>query len=205
MSETVAWWQGEAGGAYVERNRPSVQSIANRKALFRTILAAIPTAATILEVGANVGANLLAMPFMREVNATEPNDLAREELCANLSVRASPWKVTADAAHELSFRDATIDLVFTSGVLIHIAPDMLRASMAEIVRVSRRWVLAIEYFSKEPRAVSYRGQADRLWTRDFGAAYIDWFPELKPIAAGFAWQRLTGLDDLTWQLLEKKA
>jgi hypothetical protein len=40
-----------------------------------------------------------------------------------------------------------------------------------------------------------------LWTRDFGQYYMDL--GLKPVACGFAWKPLTGLDNVTWWVLRK--
>ena len=196
-------WRGDWGNSYNTRNAPDADNIAARRSLFRTIFQHLPIADlnSILEVGANVGANLIVLPPVGAIYATEPNDQARQQLISNL---LHPLNVCGDAAHMLHWPDGHIDLVFTSGVLIHIPPHMLEASCRQIVRVARRWVLAIEYFSKEPREVRYRGQDGMLWTMDYGAYYLDRFPELKPVAAGFAWQRLTGLDDLNWWLLEKR-
>lgn len=44
----------------------------------------------------------------------------------------------------LPFRDATFDLVYTMGMLIHVPHPVLLETMREIVRVSRDWVLSVE-------------------------------------------------------------
>lgn len=198
----VDWWKGEAGDAYTERQ---ADTVAARETLWTKIYNAMRMHGawphSILEVGANRGQNLEALRRIgRDRNyddlalfAVEPNDKARSHLGA--LVKAA-WPTVDEAG--------PAEMVFTSGVLIHIPPDGLKAFCGEIYARSREWIVAIEYFSAEPRMVPYRGENDRLWTRDFGAFYLDNFPDLVPIACGFAWKRLTGLDDLTWWVLRKE-
>lgn len=50
----------------------------------------------------------------------------------------------------------------------------------------------------------YRGHDDRLFKRDFGGYWLDHFSDLWTVAYGFAWKRITGLDNLTWWLFEKR-
>lgn len=152
---------------------------------------------SILEIGANVGINLRALRRLTAARlaGVEPNASARALLaeCAD--------DVFDGIAAAIPAADASFDLVFTSGVLIHIPPSELLASCKEIERVSRRYIVAVEYFARDLEAKQYRGH-DALWKRDFGAYWLDHFP-LRPVACGFAWSRLTGLDDLTWWVLEK--
>jgi hypothetical protein len=65
----------------------------------------------------------------------------------------------------------TVDLVFTAGCLIHVAPSDLESVMRAIVTVSGRYVLAIEYEAEEETEVEYRGHKGYLWKRDFGKLY----------------------------------
>ena len=202
-------WEGKFGDSYTERNAEGL--LQPRIDLWRDIwdeIDGFPEA--ILEVGANIGLNLLALRQMLPHNtpymaAVEPNAIAREALILN--------KIPAylGQAEQLDFAPDSFDLVFTSGVLVHLSPkpsNGLRESplyrgCKEIVRVSKKWVVAIEYFSAEPREVIYRNRPGLLWTQDFGQFYIDKF-ELEPVACGFAWKALTGLDNLTWWVLRKK-
>ena len=45
----------------------------------------------------------------------------------------------------------------------------------------------------------------RLFKRDFGGFWLDNFPDLQVVKYGFSWKRLTGLDNLTWWVFEKRA
>lgn len=214
MNDTVGFWRSEFGDEYTARNRPSDADIQARAALWAEILdrwtellghrGAPPQ--SILEVGANVGQNVLALQrvlaprgALPRIHAVEPNQRAREVLLANNCADV----VANGTAEALPFADGSIDLVFTSGVLIHIPPNRLRQACSEIHRVARHYVVAIEYFSSAPAEKVYRGHAGRLWTRDFGSFYADNFEDLRPLACGFAWKRMTGLDNLTWWLFDK--
>jgi len=100
--------------------------------------------------------------------------------------------------------DRSYDLVYTNVVLIHVRPDRLKRTLEEIVRVSRRYVLLVEYFSHTPMEVEYRGQQGLLWKRDFGAALLDVAPQLTCRAYGFLWERdLPTFDNQNWWLFEK--
>ncbi len=64
-----------------------------------------------------------------------------------------------------------LDLIATCGVLIHIAPSDIERAMRSIAGVARKHVLAVEYAADKEEAVLYRGHAERLWRRPFGAMY----------------------------------
>jgi spore coat polysaccharide biosynthesis protein SpsF len=159
--------------------------------------------ASILEVGASVGINLRALLGLTDADlfAVEPNAGAREQLVADKVV---PSERLFDAvATELPLDDGVVDLVFTSGVLIHVPPADLEAAYGEIHRVAARYILCMEYFSPILVEIPYRGHDGLLFKRDFGGMWLDLFPGLDPVANGFFWSRTTGLDDLNWWLFRK--
>lgn len=205
MNDTAGFWKGEFGDQYSSRHPATDHEIRARVALWAEILSHIAPEKprTILEIGANVGNNLRALRCLSGAKffALEPNEAARKVLEADGIV--SEWDTRAGMATATGFMDDTAELVFTSGVLIHIPPTDLIASCREIYRCSSRWIVAIEYFSVEPREIPYRGHAGKLWSRDYGGFWLDHFTDLKPIACGFAWNRLTGLDNLTYWIFSK--
>jgi pseudaminic acid biosynthesis-associated methylase len=191
----MSLWTGEFGDSYTERNK--VVSAGDRAEVWQTL---IPRdCQSILEVGANVGKNLEAIEtfFHGDLMACEPNDKARAEL-SRITTR-----ITSDCADSLSFETGAADLVFTCGVLIHIGPDKLMASMQEIHRVARRYIIAAEYFGASEEMVPYRGHSDALWRRDYGSLYLDNFSDLHCTHSFFAWRRMTSFDNLTFWLFEK--
>ena len=194
------------GQAYIERNKPTRDTHFARVDMFSRILAHCDHGpSSILEVGANVGNNIQVLNEISgaRLYATEPNLEARCQLVQSGYLRSVD--ISGNPAGAMTdFADNSIDLVFTSGVLIHLNPEFdLKPAMQEILRVARRYVLAIEYFSDKPEMIIYRGEPDRLWKRDFGKLYLESFPTLMPVAQGFEWRETTGLDNLTWWLFRK--
>ncbi len=200
------FWRGEFGDAYTDRNAASAEQMQARIALWADILARTISGPpkTILEIGANLGVNLRALRQLSPARrlAVEPNDKARAVLVRDGVVAADD--VRGGLASHIDFPDGVADLAFTSGVLIHIHPDHLPQSLKEIHRCANRWIGCIEYFSDKPEMIPYRGHEDRLFKRDFGGLWLDSFPDLRIVAYGFAWKRVTGLDNLTWWLFEKR-
>lgn len=199
-------WRGGLGDAYTDRNTLAPDLLAARREMWGRILqhAPLPPEPKLLEIGANVGANLRALKELVDADffALEPNAKARSCLTED---GVLPTANIFDAlAQDIPLPDASVDLAFTSGVLIHINPDDLLACCAEIYRVSRRYVVSVEYFSKEPEEKTYQGKEGLLFKRDFGSFWLDNFPDLSCRGYGFEWKPATGLDDLTWWVLEKQ-
>lgn len=189
MTEVV-WWQGSHGDEYTERNMGV--DVPARIELWGEILSHI-NPRSVLEIGAGSGNNLIALKALshRNLFGVEPNSSARDalKLCGF-------YVYDGTAANP----DCCADLVFTSGVLIHIPPDELLAACQGIYDAAERYIVCIEYFSADPEEKSYRGR--KLWKRDFGSFWLDNF-DLKPLGCGFAWKRMTGLDNLTWWAFKK--
>jgi len=193
-------WQGEFGEAYTDRN---VEDWRTRLPGLTPIVEGVPVH-SVLEVGCNRGHNLVAFSELlgleAEIVGIEPNRHARE-IARTSSNRIA---VLEGSAFELPFKDGYFDLVFTSGVLIHISLADLPKALAEIHRVSRRYILAMEYFAEEETVIPYRGREDLLWKRNFLKHYQTQFPGLKVVREGFLGLE-EGWDRQTWWLLEKPA
>ena len=206
-SETTqsALWRGDFGDNYVDRNTASENAIQSRVKAYQEIFGHLGEAQprSLLEVGCNVGINLRALRQLTDapLHAVEPNAKARKVL---VDEGVLPADRLFDAlATDIPLDDGAVELVFTSGVLIHIPPHALEQAYREMHRVSSRYLLTIEYFSPTPETIPYRGETEALFRRDFGGLWLDMFDDLKPVANGFFWKRTTGLDDLTWWLFEK--
>ena len=202
----LQFWRGDFGTDYIDRNSANAEQLRARVALWAKIMDNLTGAppASILEVGSNIGNNLRALRALSgaEFFALEPNAEARRVLVEDGVVPAA--NALDGFAAGIPLADGAVDMAFTCGVLIHIHPDDLVASIREIHRVARRYVVCIEYFADKPEMIPYRGHTDRLFKRDFGGLYMDTFADLVPLDYGFAWKRITGLDNLTWWLFEKR-
>ena len=208
-ADPLAQWQGDFGDRYIARNEVTDVTVGQAEIAFGRILdqsGIRDGVGSILEVGANVGINLhgLRRTLGPDVSlmALEPNTNAGARLRGAAELGLD--RVIAGSGDSIDLPDASVDLVFTNGVLIHIPPRDLEPAMREICRVARRFVLCSEYFSHEPVEIPYHGHDAMLWKRDFGRAYLATCPELRTRAYGFLWQEeLPLFDDLNWWLFEK--
>ncbi len=201
----LEFWRGQFGQDYTRRHEASAERLQACVSLWGKILDCIAGEQpnSILEVGSNIGINLRALRALTgaEMYAIEPNHEALRRLVDDGVVPVA--NAMEGRASSIPLADAAVDLVFTSGVLIHVHPDDLLASMREIHRVARRHVVCIEYFSDRPETIRYRGHEERLFKCDFGGVYLDSFRDLRVIDYGFAWKRVTDLDNVTWWVLRK--
>lgn len=199
-------WRSGFGDDYAERNNNLITEDGMRRLMrdWGRILhhAVSPRPASALEVGCNIGRNLLALRhYVETLHAVEPNAKAVETARSQSALTGVDIREGHGLA--LPYEDASIDLVFTSGVLIHVAPDDLGTVIDEIVRVARNYVLCIEYFSHEPVEVPYHGRAGALFKRDFGRFYIERHPNLQVLDYGFLWQPIDSSDNSNWWLFGK--
>jgi pseudaminic acid biosynthesis-associated methylase len=193
-----ALWAGEFGDSYVERNAGAARG---RDGFWRERLERLRPS-SVLEVGCNVGGNLRWVAETVGAKNTAGIDV-NERALATLRETLPGVDARLASARELPFPDASFDLVFTMGVLIHQPPESLDEVMSEVVRCSRRWVLCGEYFGDEKVEVPYRGETGALFKRDFGADYTRLFPELRLADRGFLPRGEGSWDDVTWWLFEK--
>ena len=56
------------------------------------------------------------------------------------------------------------DLVYTSGVLIHIHPNNIEKTINKIKTLSRKWIFGFEYYSPKEEVVRY---SVGCWSRDY--------------------------------------
>jgi spore coat polysaccharide biosynthesis protein SpsF len=202
----LAAWSGEFGDAYTARNAADDDAVRGRVRcwgeVFARLRGALPASA--LEVGPNVGLNLRALQLLApmELWGVEPNPAARLRLVADQVLPAE--RVLEGFGHSIPREDASVDLAFTAGVLIHVDPSLLEQTMREIHRVSARYVFCAEYFSPRPETIAYRGEEGLLFKNDFGGLYLDLFSDLELVDYGFFWKRTTVMDDTTWWLFRKR-
>ncbi|WP_417913629.1 pseudaminic acid biosynthesis-associated methylase [Candidatus Electronema sp. JM] len=198
-----AFWEGNFGNEYTGRNRGG-RWVATNVAFFSKALARTQNVQTVLELGSNIGLNLMALRQLFpevKLSAVEINSKAASELKSNLP------DVDLYLGSILEFQpNATWDLVFTKGVLIHINPDWLPMVYELMHRSSSRYLFVSEYYNPKPIEITYRGHTDKLFKRDFAGEILDQFPDLNLIDYGFVYHRDPNFpqDDTTWFLMEKR-
>ncbi|HUJ59417.1 MAG TPA: pseudaminic acid biosynthesis-associated methylase [Kofleriaceae bacterium] len=192
----LALWRSDFGRAYTDRND---RDKPERVESWRRVLGEIAPA-RVLEVGCNIGWNLVYLSRLGvpELYGIEP----QADAVARARSRNPAFGVLQGTAFDLPFRDGYFDLAFTSGVLIHIAPDTIDAALDELHRVSRRWIVAIEYDHPSEQEIAYRGHAGALWKRDHGALWMRRFPSLR-LVRRLELHAEHGYDDCTAHVFEK--
>lgn len=200
-TEQEKFWAGEFGDDYVDRNQgPDV--VASNVAFFSRILRRTENVKSAIEFGANIGLNLLALRTLKPdiaLSAIEINAKAVQSLegIGNVTIHAqSILDYTPSADH---------DLALIKGVLIHIDPSHLPNVYRKLHQATRRYLCIAEYYNPTPVEVSYRGNRDKLFKRDFAGEMLDAFPDLRLVDYGFVYRRDPNFpqDDTTWFLLEK--
>lgn len=131
----------------------------------------------ILEIGCNVGNQLRLLQKMGYKNLygieLQPYAVQRaKDLTKGINI-------IQGEADDIPFKDEYFDLVFTSGVLIHIAPKNLTNIMKEIVRCSKKYIWGFEYYSEKLIEINYRENSNAMWKCDYAQEYINNNPELK--------------------------
>ena len=133
----------------------------------------------ILEVGCNVGNQLRMLQSMgyKNLYGVEIQDYAVEkakELTTGINI-------IKGSGMDIPFKDGYFDMVFTSGVLIHICPNDITKVLSEIYRCSGKYIWGLEYYADEYTEISYRGQNNLLWKANFAKLYKQQFPGLELI------------------------
>ncbi len=201
-TEQEAFWAGDFGDRYIDRNRDE-RLLASRTAMLSRLLASAGTIGSAVEFGANIGLNLRVLRQLvpgASLSAIEINPSAVEALRALDGVVVHHGSIVDEHVTEPH------DLAFTSGVLIHISPDQLGQVYDNLYAGSRRYIAVAEYYNPTPVSVPYRGHQDRLFKRDFAGELMDRFPDLELRDYGFWYHRDPNFaaDDITWFLLEKR-
>ena len=156
-----------------------------------------------LEFGSNIGLNLKAIgTLLPNINMTA---VEINEKAAKICKEINGVDVFNGSIFDFS-SEKKIDLTFTCGVLIHINPDKLNIVYEKLYNYSNRYILIAEYYSPRPFEISYRGNKDRLFKRDFAGELMDKYENLDLIDYGFVYHRDNNFpdDDINWFLLEKK-
>ena len=199
-TEQEKFWAGDFGHEYLERNAGE-QLITSNIVLFSKILKSAPGVESIVELGCNRGLNLAALSHI-----DKRFDICGYEINERAASKASELKVatvhTGTIIEPISSAK-TYDLSFTKGVLIHINPDELHAVYENLYRLSKRYIMVCEYYNPSPVVVTYRGNDDRLFKRDFAGELMDKY-KLRLVDYGFTYRRDNYFpqDDSTWFLLE---
>jgi len=179
-------WAGAFGIEYTDRNHMSVEEIdllskhlygITWTEMISRFIGDLDRDMVILEVGSNVGNQLLCLQKMGFPNLY---GVELQWYAVELSKsRTKQMNIIQGTAFDIPFKDGFFDLVFTAGVLIHIAPADISKVMDEMCRCTRRFIWGMEYFAETYTQVQYRGHSDLLWKTDFSRLFLERFKSLR--------------------------
>ena len=162
QTEQEAFWAGEFGTAYIERNRGDAL-LASNLDFFAKALRAARNVSTCIEFGANIGMNLKALKLLHPAQQHHGIEINTD------AVRELGRVIGADQVFHSSILDfdpkRTWDLVLIKGVLIHMNPGVLPQVYDALYRATGRYLVVAEYYNPSLVAIPYRGYADRLFKR----------------------------------------
>jgi pseudaminic acid biosynthesis-associated methylase len=203
-------WSGAFGQAYTERNLLSPRELdalyeerlgVSRRALNEQFIGHLDRTIRVLEVGSNVGNQLL---ILQEMGFSQLYGIELQWHAVELSKqRCRGINILQGSAFDIPFRDRYFDLVFTSGVLIHLAPSDIGQALREIHRCTRRFIWGMEYFAPEYQEVRYREREGLLWKTDFARLYLEHFPDLRIVRQSRFRERAGANEDAAF-LLERE-
>lgn len=182
----IEFWKSDFGKDYTLRNTTNLEDWdkihletwgITKSKMYDEFLSDVSKEIKILEVGCNTGMQLLCLQKMgfKNLFGIEIQEYAVELAKCN----TKNINIIQSNGFDIPFRDEYFDLVFTSGVLIHIHPDNLKNIMGEIVRCSNKFILGHEYYNKETISVNYRGNESALWKGNYCNFYLKLYPNLK--------------------------
>ncbi len=186
MTKQMEKWSGDFGKEYTDRNAFSLEELdtlykskygVTRTELNQRFLEGMDRSIRVLEVGSNVGNQLLCLQSMGFVNLY---GIELQSYAVELSkARTKRINIIEGSAFDIPYKDCYFDLVFTSGVLIHINPSDIVWALREILRCTREYIWGFEYYADEHTEITYRGHKELLWKADYAKLYLAQFEDLK--------------------------
>lgn len=171
-------WRGEFGDAWTDRNALSVEELDERSIekygvsksqIIAELLSKVDKGARILDVGTNEGVHLRLLQQLgfNNLYGVDIQDYALQRA----RQKSQNIEFVRGDAMELPFRDESFEIIFTTGVLIHIPPDKIEAAVRELNRCASEYVWGIEYYAEEYTEINYRGHDSLLWKANFAEEY----------------------------------
>lgn len=201
------FWSTDFGNDYIVRNSDQLLKKSNDN-FFKKIFGENRNISSCLEVGANIGLNLISLKKIfkkQDQYAIEINSQACKKLCKILPKENIYNGSVLDFDIDNSeFSCKKFELVLSKTFLIHINPNFINNVYDKLFLLSKKYILICEYFNPEPVDVIYRGHRKKLFKRDFAFEMIERF-NLKLKSYGFAYHldKEFPQDNINWFLLEK--
>lgn len=204
-------WCSDFGREYTERNTRSNEEMnrlayidrlgISRTELNRQFIGDLGKDLRVLEVGCNRGDQVeeLLLTGYKSVYAIELQSYASRLA----KIRLPDANIIQGDALDIPYKDGFFDLVYTSVVLIHIAPENLGRAMDEIYRVSSKYIYGFEHWGQQQEEIVYRGNPELLWKNDFPNLFLQRFPDLELVKSELYQETTSENHDVAY-LLKKR-
>ena len=167
------FWQNEFGDEYINRNK-SVKEInqlyqqqtgVTKEEIFQKFFGQLDRTKNILELGCNVGLNLV---MLRNLGFQNLTGVELNEKAFRIAKEQNPkFTFYNDSIENFVPKGDNYDLVFTSGVLIHINPLALNDIIKKILNLTKEYIFGFEYYSDKLVEINYRGHSNVCWKQNF--------------------------------------
>jgi len=202
------FWASEFGNDYIDRNNSIEKINENYKRLtgitineiYEKNFDDIDRKSVILELGCNIGLKLSILYKMGFRNLY------------GLEINKKAYRIAKENNPDINFINSSIenfetndkkfDLVYTSGVLVHIHPSNLDMVIKKIINLSKKYIFGFENFSENLAEKKYRGQSNVLWKQNFPILFKKFLPTIRIIKQEKIPYKIENLCDITY-LLEK--
>jgi len=168
-NEKNGTWYGDFGIRYTLRNKIIPEKLVP---FYKKILKGIEVE-KILEVGCNRGHNLIAISYCGQYDlyGIDINPYSILVARDNKEINFALGNIS-----DILYKDNYFDLVMIVGVLIHINPENLKEAIAEVLRVSKKYFLMMEYNYdfEEFERIPYRENVG-LWRGNFKKLVLENF------------------------------
>jgi pseudaminic acid biosynthesis-associated methylase len=179
------FWKSKFGEDYTERNTHSMTELDSiykeqygytRSEMNKAFIKELGVERT-LEVGCNVGNILLNLQSigLESLYGIELQHYAVERS----KIRCQGINIIQGSAFDIPFKNSYFDLVFTSGVLIHLSPEDIKVAMDEMHRVSNKYIWGFEYYADQYTEIEYQGNENRMWKTNFAQLFLDRYDNLR--------------------------
>ena len=131
----------------------------------KDLASSLPGTQSILEIGCGTGIDLRLFVEPFQVHGIDLNehalDIAKEKLPNGNFQNGDITK--------LPFEDSSIDFVFTHGLMNYLEDDILEKGVAEMFRVSKKWIMHCEKYEKTEKQIDENHKF-----RNMGEKWIDY-------------------------------
>ena len=201
--------EGEFVNSYIERNKSleEVNHIYKESTgitveqIYAKFFSVIDKKSTILELGCNIGLNL---NILQKLGFTELYGVEINKKAYEIARKNNPKINFINSSIEDYQSQEKFDLVFTSGVLIHIHPSILPVIINKIINLTRKYIFGFEYYADTLTEVKYRDHLNLLWKQNFPKLFTNSSQLIKSVKEEKFFYKNSDLCGITYLLQKSK-